>query len=213
MDNGEFYDFERIQDELTRRGHRLRTRSDSEIALHLYEERGVACLEQLRGEFAFVLWDGREGRLFAARDRFGIKPLYYAWRGEVLFLASEAKALFAAGLPALEASVGRPHPLPTAADQLARSSRVCGKFPGHYLVASRRAGKLVRAWTSDCPLETPGNRLVPPTMPGSFEGWTEAVRLRCGCAGRLLRRAEGLDSCAHWDWRQPNGPIRSGPSP
>ena len=98
--NGEFYDFERIQEELTRRGHRLRTRSDSEIALHLYEELGTGCLEQLRGEFAFILWDGRTGQLFAARDRFGIKPLYYAWRGDVLVLASEAKALFAAGIPA-----------------------------------------------------------------------------------------------------------------
>ncbi len=98
--NGEFYDFERIQDDLTRRGHRLRTRSDSEIALHLYEELGTGCLEQLRGEFAFMLWDGRTDQLFAARDRFGIKPLYYAWRGDVLVLASEAKALFAAGIPA-----------------------------------------------------------------------------------------------------------------
>ena len=59
--NGEFYDFERIQARAERRGHRLRTRSDSEIALHLYEEHGTGCLEQLRGEFAFVLWDGRDG--------------------------------------------------------------------------------------------------------------------------------------------------------
>lgn len=98
--NGEFYDFERIQDELIRRGHRLQTRSDSEIALHLYEEFGAGCLEQLRGEFAFILWDGRTEQLFAARDRFGIKPLYSAGRGDVLVLASEAKALFAAGIPA-----------------------------------------------------------------------------------------------------------------
>src|SRR5262249_7014367 len=90
--NGGFYDFARIQEDLRRRGHRLRTRSDSEIALHLYEERGTACLDQLRGEFAFILWDSRDERLFAARDRFGIKPLYYAWRGEALILASEVKA-------------------------------------------------------------------------------------------------------------------------
>ena len=68
--NGEFYDFEG-------RGHRLRTRSDSEIALHLYEDYGTACLRHLRGEFAFALWDGPNDTLFAARDRFGIKPLYY----------------------------------------------------------------------------------------------------------------------------------------
>ncbi|MBV8607938.1 MAG: hypothetical protein JO034_10820 [Singulisphaera sp.] len=74
--NGEFYDFERVQRDLEGRGHRLRTRSDSEIALHPYEEIGTACLQQLRGEFAFALWDGPNDTLFAARDRFGIKPLY-----------------------------------------------------------------------------------------------------------------------------------------
>ena len=72
--NGEFYDFERIRDELERRGHRFRTGSDSEIALHLYEDRGPRCLDLLRGEFAFALWDGPGETLFAARDRHGIKP-------------------------------------------------------------------------------------------------------------------------------------------
>ena len=98
--NGEFYDFERTRRELERRGHRLRTRSDSEIALHLYEDHGPACLAHLRGEFALALWDGRNDTLFAARDRFGIKPLFYARHGDLLYLASEAKALFAAGVPA-----------------------------------------------------------------------------------------------------------------
>lgn len=76
--NGEFYDFERIRRELEARGHRFRTKSDSEIALHLYEDVGVNCLPQLRGEFAFALWDRNNQTLFAARDRFGIKPLFYA---------------------------------------------------------------------------------------------------------------------------------------
>ena len=76
--NGEFYGYEAIQRELEQSGHRLRTRSDSEIALHLYEDLGVQCLHRLRGEFAFVLWDERKRTLFAARDRFGIKPLFYA---------------------------------------------------------------------------------------------------------------------------------------
>jgi asparagine synthase (glutamine-hydrolysing) len=98
--NGEFYDFERQRRELERRGHLFRTRSDSEIALHLYEEFGAHCLQQLRGEFAFVLWDEANQRLFAARDRFGIKPLYYAVHDDTLYLASEIKALFAAGVPA-----------------------------------------------------------------------------------------------------------------
>ena len=98
--NGEFYDFERIRRELESRGHRFRTHSDSEIALHLYEDVGVHCLPQLRGEFAFALWDANNQTLFAARDRFGIKPLFYAHHEGVLYIASEAKALFAAGVPA-----------------------------------------------------------------------------------------------------------------
>src|SRR6516162_2124662 len=98
--NGEFYDFERAQRDLEGRGHRLRTRSDSEIALHLYEDLGTACLHRLCGEFAFALWDGPNDTLFAARDRFGIKPLFYAHDSGKLYLASEIKALLAAGVPA-----------------------------------------------------------------------------------------------------------------
>src|SRR4029077_20423280 len=98
--NGEFYGYESIRKELEDRGHQLRTRSDSEIALHLYEEVGAHCLRQLRGEFAFVLWDSVNRTIFAARDRFGIKPLFYAFHRDTLYLASEVKALFAAGVPA-----------------------------------------------------------------------------------------------------------------
>ena len=98
--NGELYDFERIQKELEASGHRLRTRSDSEIALHLYEDLGAGSLARLRGEFALIVWDEGNQTLFAARDRFGIKPLFYAFHGGALYLASEVKALFAAGVPA-----------------------------------------------------------------------------------------------------------------
>ena len=98
--NGEFYGYEETQKELERDGHKLRTHSDSEIALHLYEKLGTQCLHRLRGEFAFVLWDSVNNTIFAARDRFGIKPLFFAQRDNTLYLASEVKALFAAGVPA-----------------------------------------------------------------------------------------------------------------
>ncbi|HMO19543.1 MAG TPA: asparagine synthetase B, partial [Candidatus Melainabacteria bacterium] len=97
--NGEFYDFERIRQELQAEGHRFSTDCDSEILVHLYEEYGIDCLKHLRGEFAFVLLDQKQNRLFAARDRFGIKPFVYAEIADRLLFASEAKALFAAGLP------------------------------------------------------------------------------------------------------------------
>src|SRR5579859_6072840 len=97
---GDFYGYPEYQAELRRSGRRASTGSDSEIALHLYAESGPRALDRLRGEFAFVIWDERDGELFAARDRFGIKPLYYAHHRGRLYLSSEIKALLAAGVPA-----------------------------------------------------------------------------------------------------------------
>src|SRR5262249_9098816 len=84
--NGELYDHETLRRGLEHRGHRFRTGGDSEIAVHLYEEHGVAFLDHLRGEFALVLWDGRTRRLIAARDRFGIKPLCFHQHGRWLLV-------------------------------------------------------------------------------------------------------------------------------
>jgi asparagine synthase (glutamine-hydrolysing) len=96
--NGEFYGFERIRHSLEACGHRFKTKSDSEILLHLYEDFGVECLHHLCGEFAFVLWDERTHTLFAARDRFGIKPLFFSSTAESIYFASEIKALHALGI-------------------------------------------------------------------------------------------------------------------
>jgi asparagine synthase (glutamine-hydrolysing) len=93
--NGEIYNFKQLRPELIRRGHRFKTDSDTETILHLYEEHGVDCVKHLRGMFAFAIWDGRRKRLFAARDRLGQKPLYYAQRNRELLFASEIKALLA----------------------------------------------------------------------------------------------------------------------
>lgn len=97
--NGEFYDFEPLRRKLEDGGHRFSSKSDSEILVHLYEEHGANAVQYLRGEFAFVLWDQRKRRLLAARDRFGIKPLFTYQNSNSVLFASEVKALFCAGIP------------------------------------------------------------------------------------------------------------------
>jgi asparagine synthase (glutamine-hydrolysing) len=104
--NGEIYNHAELRPELERRGHRYQSRSDTETILHLYEEEGDACVERLSGMFAFAIWDRRRRRLLLARDRLGIKPLYYAETGRELLFASEIKGVLAAGLrPKLNESV------------------------------------------------------------------------------------------------------------
>jgi asparagine synthase (glutamine-hydrolysing) len=90
--NGEIYNHNEVRDDLQRRGHHFYTRSDTETLVHLYEEYGDAGVSRLRGMFAYALWDERRSRLVIARDRFGIKPLYYARHDGRLFFASELRA-------------------------------------------------------------------------------------------------------------------------
>jgi asparagine synthase (glutamine-hydrolysing) len=104
--NGEIYNHEALRGPLEGKGHRYRTRSDTETILHLYEEHGEEAVERLRGMFAFAIWDAARGRLLLARDPLGIKPLYLAWTRHELLFASEIKALLAGGVrPELETQV------------------------------------------------------------------------------------------------------------
>src|SRR4051795_3253517 len=96
--NGEIYNHRELRAELEERGHRFATNSDSEVVAHLYEEHGTGCVRELNGIFAFALWDARAQRLVAARDPFGVKPLYWWTDGHRTALASETTALLRAGL-------------------------------------------------------------------------------------------------------------------
>lgn len=92
--NGEIYNFEELRRDLLQKGHRFRTKSDTETIVHLYEEHGIDCLQYLEGMFAFAIWDKNKDRLFIARDRMGEKPLHWAIFDNVLIFGSELKTIF-----------------------------------------------------------------------------------------------------------------------
>jgi asparagine synthase (glutamine-hydrolysing) len=199
--NGEFYDHEAVRRALERRGHRFRTGGDSEIALHLYEEAGLGFLDQLRGEFALVLWDGRHGQLVAARDRFGIKPLCFHQIGGRLLLASRAKALFRMGVvPAWDEEaffqIASTQYLPPERTLFAGVRQLRA---GHYLVANGNGVRVGCYWDMDYP--SLADR--PPAQDSAVlarqlrETLEEAVRLRLRADVPVCcHLSGGLDSSA-----------------
>lgn len=151
--NGEIYNFRSLRGELEALGHVFSTRSDTEVVLHAYRQWGERCLDRLSGMFAFCVWDARSRGLFLARDRFGIKPLYYAClpNGTVLF-ASEIKALLEyPDLPGL--------PRPQAVENLLTFGfnvaphtffeGILQLLPGHFMRVGRRGPALHQYWDVD----------------------------------------------------------------
>lgn len=99
--NGEIFNYLELRHDLEQRGHHFSTNTDTEVIVHLFEEKGEGCLDDLNGQFAIALWDERKKRLFLARDRMGIRPLFYTIHGGRFYFASEIKSIFAAdaGIP------------------------------------------------------------------------------------------------------------------
>ena len=93
--NGEIYDYKQLREKLLDQGHRFRTHSDTEVIVHLYEQYGMDFIHRLNGEFAFILWDARNRRLLAARDRCGVKPLFYWETDQEILISSEVKGILA----------------------------------------------------------------------------------------------------------------------
>jgi asparagine synthase (glutamine-hydrolysing) len=93
--NGEIFNYLELREELIRKGHRFATRSDTEVILHLYEEKGGDCVRYLNGQWAFAIWDNQRRRLFLSRDRLGVRPLFYTQSNNTFIFASEIKAIFA----------------------------------------------------------------------------------------------------------------------
>ncbi len=207
--NGELYGFESIRQDLEARGHRFRTGSDSEIVVHLYEEYGAQCVQHLRGEFAVVVWDQRNQRLFCARDRFGIKPLFYAVHAGALYVGSEVKALLAAGVPARWDTDAFFQMSAMGAYEQDRTlfAGVRQVPPGHYLLASRERRQIVRYWDFDYPAasDEPAPAGDAAAEEAADRERAEKLRSVLDEAVRLRLRADvpvgcylsgGLDSCA-----------------
>jgi len=156
--NGEIYNHQQLRAELEAKGHRYRTRCDTETIVHLYEEYGRECVKYLRGMFAFVIWDRRSRCVFAARDRIGIKPLYYRLQDGVFIFASEIKAILA--YPAVQPEFNRS----TLAEYLAFGyitgpqtmfAGIQKLMPGHTLELDESGNcRVERYWDLTVPVDT-----------------------------------------------------------
>jgi len=157
--NGEIYDYREHAAALRRRGHVLRTGSDTEVIAHLYEEHGADCVNHLRGMFAFALWDRANARLLLARDRLGIKPLYYSKQSGALIFGSEIKALLQH--PSVEPkldhqALGLYLSLKYVPAPLTMFAGVSALLPGHLLTVDKAGVRATQYWDlkfSDRPTE------------------------------------------------------------
>jgi asparagine synthase (glutamine-hydrolysing) len=195
--SGELYDDARLRAELESRGHRFRTRSDSELVVHLYEEHGDDFVHHLRGEFAVVIWDGKKRRLVCARDRFGVRPLVWTRAPFGVAVASEAKALFAMGV---SASFDADAMWLSACAQYAPEDRTVFEGvrqvpPGSMIVFDDRGARARRYWDLDWPLEDEKRDVSAEELRASLDE-AVAVRLRGDHGTTACALSGGIDSSA-----------------
>lgn len=202
--NGEVFNYIELRAELEAQGHRFRTRTDTEVVLHMYEQHGPRCLERLNGQFAIAIWDSVRRRLFLGRDRLGVRPLFYADApGGVLLFASEVKSILSD--PRARAEID-----PEAVRQVflfwaptsphTAFKGVLELPPGHFLLADERGTRVERYWENSFPEEGDGG-----AAPRPFGEVVEEFRELLTDACRIRLRADvpvgaylsgGLDSSA-----------------
>ncbi len=177
--NGEIYNFRELRDFLVKKGHTFKTRSDTEVIVHLYEERGEQCFQELRGMFALAIWDRRERKLLLSRDRVGKKPLFYTYDGKRALFGSEMKAILAdpdisrdVDLEAVSDYFSLLYvPVPKSIFKAVRKVR-----PGHYLTISENGLRETEYWDIDF-----SNTVVKSEDEWKeeiLESYREAIRLR-----------------------------------
>jgi asparagine synthase (glutamine-hydrolysing) len=180
--NGEIFNYVELREELIARGRQFRTRSDTETILHAYAEHGIDAVQRFNGDFAYALWDRRAQRLVLARDRMGVRPLYYALHDGVLIFASEAKSILA--YPGMQARLD-----PFALDQcftfwspLAPRTAFQGIYevpPGHQLVAQNGSVSIKPYWRLQFPDRTDRSERREEDVAGEVESLlVDATRIR-----------------------------------
>jgi asparagine synthase (glutamine-hydrolysing) len=198
--NGEVYNYVELRPTLETQGHRFLSHSDSETILHAYEEWGVECLHRFNGMFAFALWDSPRQRLFIARDRLGVKPLYYWWNGTTFIFASEIKSLLTHPDVRVE-----PH-LPAIAEYM-NAMYTTGEhtwfqgikrlLPGHYLLVSPDGLTVRRWWDIPAHEDEPGEKSESFYVRRTRELLEDSVRLRLRSDVPLgAHLSGGIDSSA-----------------
>lgn len=196
--NGEIYNYQSFYPELKGKGISLKTSSDTEVLLKLYELYGMEMLGRLNGMFAFAIWDDVEKKLILCRDRMGVKPLYYAIYKNTLFFASEQKALFTAGVPLEISNDGMEEYIFNrfVAGENTLYNQVKKVLPGHYLIIDEK-GKITTTRWWNLKEEIQNHPKISNPKKWFEETFFESVKLRMVSdvpVGVLL--SGGLDSCS-----------------